>query len=131
MKIEKFYESLTLSSRDEKKNTLSNYNFMVFFSGLVDCLNDEDCLGAERKCFRNITLHEGKCVCNEGYKQAKEDPIKCLSIGMYIYDLSLHCMDFFLETKNRSYCLHCLEVVEVQMEVKMMSEVVSLQANHL
>ena len=55
---------------------------MVFFSGLVDCLNDEDCLGAERKCFRNITLHEGKCVCNEGYKQAKEDPIKCLSIGM-------------------------------------------------
>ena len=53
-----------------------------FFSGLVDCLNDEDCLGAERKCFRNITLHEGKCVCNEGYKQAKEDPIKCLSIGM-------------------------------------------------
>ena len=46
-------------------------------------------------------------------------------------DLSLHCTDFFLETKNRSYCLHCLEVVEVQMEVKMMSEVVSLQANHL
>ena len=46
-------------------------------------------------------------------------------------DLSLHCTDFFLETKNRSYCLHCLEVVEVQMEVKMMSEVVSLQVNHL
>ena len=36
-------------------------------------------------------------------------------------DLSLHCTDFFLETKNRSYCLHVLEEVELQMEVKMRS----------
>ena len=36
-------------------------------------------------------------------------------------DLSLHCTDFFLETKNRSYCLHVLEEVELQMEVKMSS----------
>ena len=36
-------------------------------------------------------------------------------------DLSLHCTDFFIETKNRSYCLHVLEEVELQMEVKMRS----------
>ena len=46
-------------------------------------------------------------------------------------DLSLHCTDFFLERRNRSYYLHCLEEVDLQMEVKMRSEVVSLQANHL
>jgi len=80
----------------KNQNTLSIYDFIIFISGLVDCLNDEDCLGAERKCFRNITLHEGKCVCNEGYKQAKEDPIKCLSIGMYIKSIyiSLHISTF-------------------------------------
>ena len=80
----------------KNQNTLSIYDFIIYISGLVDCLNDEDCLGAERKCFRNITLHEGKCVCNEGYKQAKEDPIKCLSIGMYIKSIyiSLHISTF-------------------------------------
>ena len=80
----------------KNQHTLSIYDFMIFFSGLVDCLNDEDCLGAERKCFRNITLHEGKCVCNEGYKQAKEDPIKCLSIKSkqtwrMLYKISVKC----------------------------------------
>ena len=89
----------------KNQNTLSIYDFIIFISGLVDCLNDEDCLGAERKCFRNITLHEGKCVCNEGYKQAKEDPIKCLSIGMYIKSIyiSLHRSTFdafFREIKS-------------------------------
>ena len=61
----------------------------------------------------------------------KKLPTLTFSDRLLSYDLSLHCTDFFLETKNRSYCLHCLEVVEVHMEVKMMSEVVSLQANHL
>ena len=28
-------------------------------------------------------------------------------------DLSLHCMDFFLERRNRLYYLHCLEVMVV------------------
>ena len=37
-------------------------------------------------------------------------------------DLSLHCTDFFLETKIKSYCFHVLEEVELQMEVKMRSE---------
>lgn len=79
-----------------------------FFSGLVDCLNDEDCLGAERKCFRNITLHEGKCVCNEGYKQAKEDPIKCLSIGMNFqrfYNFLMHVFDFNLHLLVNYLCI--------------------------
>ena len=31
------------------------------------------------------------------------------------YDLSLHCTDFFLERRNRSYYLHCLEEVDLQM----------------
>ena len=30
-------------------------------------------------------------------------------------DLSLHCTDFFLERRNRSYYLHCLEEVDLQM----------------
>ena len=46
-------------------------------------------------------------------------------------DLSLHCTDFFLERRNRFDYLHCLEEVDLQMEVKMRLEVVSLQANHL
>ena len=29
-------------------------------------------------------------------------------------DLSLHCTDFFLERRNRSYYLHCLEEVDLQ-----------------
>ena len=41
-------------------------------------------------------------------------------------DLSLHCTDFFVERRNRSYYLHCLEEVDLQKEVKMMSEVVNL-----
>ena len=45
----------------------------------------------------------------------------------YSNDLSLHCTDFFLERRNRSYYLHCLEEVDLQMEVKMRSEVVSLK----
>ena len=32
-----------------------------------------------------------------------------------INDLSLHCTDFFLERRNRSYYLHCLEEVDLQM----------------
>ena len=48
--------------------------------------------------------------------------VKSLSkLDQTINDLSLHCTDFFLETKNRSYCLHVLEEVELQMEVKMSS----------
>ena len=92
----------------KNQNTLSIYDFIIFISGLVDCLNDEDCLGAERKCFRNITLHEGKCVCNEGYKQAKEDPIKCLSIGMNFqrfYNFLMHVFDFNLHLLVNYLCI--------------------------
>ena len=46
-------------------------------------------------------------------------------------DLSLHCTDFFLERRNSFDYLHFLEEVDLQIEVKMKLEVVSLQANHL
>merc|ERR1712213_169329 len=73
--------------------------------GLVDCLNDEDCVGADRICFRNITMEVGKCVCQEGYKPAKEDPIKCLNIGKTFFlpllffslDIRLDNLFFFSE----------------------------------
>ena len=65
----------------QDKNSKSDIIKSVIFAGLVDCLNDEDCLGADRICFRNTTMHVGKCICQDGYKPAKEDPIKCLNIG--------------------------------------------------
>ena len=60
---------------------ISNLKYIAFIAGIINCLNDEDCLGANKLCFRNATMHVGKCVCKEGYKPAKEDPIKCLNIG--------------------------------------------------
>ena len=59
-----------------------NYVFLFcLFLGYINCLNDEDCLGANKLCFRNTTMKVGKCICKEGFKPAKEDPIKCLNIG--------------------------------------------------
>ena len=56
----------------------------------------------------------------------KKLPTLTFSDRLLSYDLSLHCTDFFLERRNISYYLHCLEDVDLQMEVKMRSEVVSL-----
>ena len=39
-------------------------------------------------------MEVGKCICQEGYKPAKEDPIKCLNIGKTFFLLLL----FFLLT---------------------------------
>ena len=54
-----------------------------FISGITSCLNNEDCLGTNRLCHRNITMKEGRCICRPGFKQAVEERIKCLNIGSY------------------------------------------------
>ena len=50
------------------------------FAGLLHCLNNEDCLGANRHCFRNASMTEGICTCKAGYKPAEANIIKCLNI---------------------------------------------------
>lgn len=36
--------------------------------GLVSCMNNEDCVGANRRCLHNKTSLTGLCICREGYK---------------------------------------------------------------
>jgi hypothetical protein len=65
------------------------------FSGLVDCLNDEDCVGADRLCHRNKTMTVGTCICRNGFRAALENPIKCLNDGKSTWSrvfLSLLCV---------------------------------------
>lgn len=53
----------------------------LLFPGIKECYNNEDCLGAHKECYRNTTMAVGICVCEQGYKSAKTDMIKCLSIS--------------------------------------------------
>ena len=53
----------------------------VATAGLLTCLNNEDCLGANRYCHRNRTMTSGECACKPGYTAARESAVKCLNIG--------------------------------------------------
>lgn len=57
---------------------------MHFVIGITTCLNNQDCVGANRHCHRNQSLIEGICVCDDGYKRAVKDSIRCLKISKLI-----------------------------------------------
>ncbi|XP_040563470.1 uncharacterized protein [Lepeophtheirus salmonis] len=48
--------------------------------GITNCLNNEDCLGSNRRCHRNSSLLTGICTCKDGFFPAKNDKIACLNI---------------------------------------------------
>jgi len=62
--------------------------------GITSCLNNEDCLGTNRLCHRNITMKEGRCICRPGFKQAVEERIKCLNIVKRECHTKLDCEKF-------------------------------------
>ena len=64
---------------DNWKKWLPYYGILL---GIIDCLNNEDCLGANRICHRNVTMKTGLCICRPGYIKAVGERIKCLNQGM-------------------------------------------------
>lgn len=72
--------------------------------GITSCLNNEDCLGTNRLCHRNITMKQGRCICRPGYKQAVDERIKCLNIAKRECHNKLDCDKF----------LPCLPVFDKQ-----------------
>ena len=55
----------------------------------MHCLNNEDCLGANRLCFRNASMTEGVCTCKTGFKPAEGNIIKCLNTRQYSFNTYL------------------------------------------
>jgi len=47
-------------------------------SGIVHCMNNEDCKGAHRICFHNKSSNEGTCTCERGYEDKEKGSIVCV-----------------------------------------------------
>ena len=101
---------------------ISNYWNISLFLGYSDCLNDEDCLGADRLCFRNASMKVGKCNCREGFKPAKEDPIKCLNIELNECHTNLDCPRHYPCVKHIPLLHAVNRVVDDQFYVSMKKE---------
>jgi len=90
--------------------------------GYTDCLNDEDCIGADRHCFRNVSMRVGKCQCSDGFKSAKEDPIKCLNIELNECHTNLDCPRHFPCVKHIPLLHAVNRVIDDQFYVSMKKE---------
>ena len=53
---------------------------MLSFSGLVECMNNQECLGANRECSHHDRALTGKCVCKKGY-QVTDEGFSCIEKG--------------------------------------------------
>ena len=101
---------------------LSRVYFDASITGYTDCLNDEDCLGADRICFRNSSMKVGKCQCADGFKPAKEDPIKCLNIELNECHTNLDCPRHFPCVKHIPLLHAVNRVIDDQFYVSMKKE---------
>ena len=49
-------------------------------TGLVECMNHQECLGANRVCSHDERSLTGKCVCRQGYTLSEEG-FSCVKTG--------------------------------------------------